>query len=166
MWDTVRRRKFKFSKAYDSSASRRRWRNQSARVKANPTLIPGPLQKPLQLFHLKKKKKRNRPGRSDSNPVFKWKRSTKAELGDERGAENSWAQDAAKSCVSSPLLLFSLEDTGWGGGGERRERSSLRSNPLSAGSDAPIQCFEAALSFSIYRGVGGWGGGLQEKVML
>lgn len=64
---------------------------------------------------------------------------------DDRRAENSWVQNAAKSCVSLPLLLFSLEDMG---GGKRREHSFLCSNPLSAASDIPIECFEGTLSFS------------------
>lgn len=64
----------------------------------------------------------------------------KGSVRDDRGAENSWVQDAAKSCVPLPLPLFSLEDMGG-----RREHSSLSlcGNPLSAESDVPTQCFEA-----------------------
>lgn len=62
---------------------------------------------------------------------------------DDRRVENSWVQNAAKSCVSLSLLLFSLEDMG----GREGNTSFLCSNPLSAQSDIPIQCFEATLPF-------------------
>lgn len=36
----------------------------------------------------------------------------KDRVSDDRRAENSWVQNAAKSCVALSVLLFSLEDAG------------------------------------------------------
>lgn len=84
--------------------------------------------------------------RSDSNPVFKWKLGTKAEI--RMSAEQRTAGSQPKSCFLVSPFVFPLEDLGGG----RTHSFSLQQPFCLPNLTFPFKVSEAALSFLKGRG--------------